>query len=454
MLQQLTPTQKDTIAYLCDEYKKHNAIAPEEWTQYDVKRGLRNPNGTGVLAGLTHICDVVGYELVDGERHECDGKLIYRGYNLNDIVEAGKREDRYIFEEVVWLLLFGKLPSVKELEMFRGLIAEMRDLPYGFAEDMIMKAPSPDVMNKMARSVLALYSYDESPEDQSFEHTMVQAVSLIACAPTIMVNAYQVKRRVFDHKSLYLHQTKPEFSTAQNILRTNRSDKRFSEDEARLLDLCMVLHADHGGGNNSAFANRVLTSSGTDTYSAISAAIGALKGPRHGGANIRVMRMMETMKKDLHDPKDDDEVTAYLEALLAKRVGDRSGLIYGIGHPVYTKSDPRERILKENARKLAYANDLGEDYELLCSIERLAPKLLKEKHGMRHVCANVDLFSGLVFKTMRIPVDIYTPLFAVARMAGWCAHLVEERFTGGRIIRPAYKYVGDSDLPYVPLEER
>jgi citrate synthase len=454
MLQQLTPTQKDTIAYLCDEYKKHNSIAPEEWTQYDVKRGLRNQNGTGVLAGLTHICDVVGYELVDGERCECDGKLIYRGYNLNDIVDAGKREDRYIFEEVVWLLLFGKLPSVKELEMFRGLIAEMRDLPFGFAEDMIMKAPSPDVMNKMARSVLALYSYDDSPEDQSFEHTMVQAVSLIACAPTIMVNAYQVKRRVFDHKSMYLHQTKPEFSTAQNILRTNRSDKRFTEDEARLLDICMVLHADHGGGNNSAFANRVLTSSGTDTYAAISAAIGALKGPRHGGANIRVMRMMETMKQSLRDPKDDDEVTAYLEALLEKKAGDRSGLIYGIGHPVYTKSDPRERILKENARNLAYANDLGEDYELLCSIERLAPKLLKEKHGMRHVCANVDLFSGLVFKTMRIPVDIYTPLFAVARMAGWCAHLVEERFTGGRIIRPAYKYVGDSDIPYVPLEER
>lgn len=452
-MRELTATQMDAIVYLCEEYKKHNAIDPNDWSEYDVKRGLRNPNGTGVLAGLTNICDVVGYKLEEGVRVPCDGKLIYRGIDLRDIVEAGKREQRYIFEEVVWLLLFGSLPTESDLEKFRAVMAALRDLPDGFAEDMIMKAPSPNVMNKISRSVLALYSYDDEAENQSFEHTMLQAIMLISCVPTIMVNAYQVKRRAFDKKSMYLHQTRPNFSTAQNILRTNRSNKAFEEDEARLLDLCLVLHADHGGGNNSAFATRVLTSSGTDTYAAISAAIGSLKGPRHGGANIKVMEMLDGIKDNVADYKDDDEIARYLARLLNKEVGDGSGLIYGIGHPVYTKTDPRELILKENARELAYKHGLGDDYELLCAVERLSPALLKEKRGLEHVCANVDLFSGLVFKTMNIPVDLYTPMFAVSRMSGWCAHLVEERFTGGRIIRPAYKYVG-ATAKYLPLKER
>lgn len=453
-MRELTSAQTDAIAYLCEEYKKHNVIAAADWERYDVKRGLRNQNGTGVLAGLTNICDVVGYELEDGVRKPCAGKLIYRGIDLCDIVEAGNREGRYIFEEVVWLLLFGSLPTARELEMFLAVMAELRDLPDGFAEDMIMKAPSPNVMNKIARSVLALYSYDDEAENQSFEYTMYQAIMLISCVPTIMVNAYQVKRRAFDKKSMYLHQTKPEFSTAQNILRTNRSNKKFEEDEAHLLDLCLVLHADHGGGNNSAFSTRVLTSSGTDTYAAISAALGSLKGPRHGGANIKVMQMLDGIKENIADYKDDDEISRYLARLLDREAGDGSGLIYGVGHPVYTQSDPRELILKENAKGLAYKHGLGDDYELLCAVERLAPALLKAKRGVEQACANVDLFSGLVFKTMNVPVDLYTPMFAVSRMAGWCAHLVEERFTNGRIIRPAYKYIGIPSAPYLPLNER
>ncbi|MEG0751733.1 MAG: citrate synthase [Oscillospiraceae bacterium] len=454
MLREMTAAQRESLVYLCDEYKKHNRIDPEDWSRYDVKRGLRNQNGTGVLAGLTNICDVVGYELVDGKRVSCDGKLIYRGIDVADIVEAGKREQRYIFEEVVWLLLFGTLPSASDLETFRTVMAAFRDLPDGFAEDMIMKAPSRNVMNKMARSVLALYSYDDEAENQSFEHVMLQTIKLISCVPTIMVNAYQVKRRVYDKKSMYLHQTKPEFSTAQNILRTNRSDKKFGEEEAKLLDLCLVLHADHGGGNNSAFTTRVLTSSGTDTYAAISGALGSLKGPRHGGANIKVMEMLEDIKEHVVDYNDDDEIASYLERMLDKATGDCSGLIYGIGHPVYTKSDPREIILKENARGLVIKNGLEDDYKLLCAVERLAPELLRSKRGVESACANVDLFSGLVFKTMNIPIDLYTPMFAVSRMAGWCAHLVEERLFGGRIIRPAYKYVGTPSAPYVPLSER
>ncbi|MDO4565818.1 MAG: citrate synthase [Oscillospiraceae bacterium] len=446
--------ERDALEYLCGEYKKHNKIDAEDWSKYDVKRGLRNSNGTGVLVGLTSICDVVGYEMENGERRACDGKLIYRGIDVKDIIEGGLRDGRYLFEEVSWLLLFGRLPDAMGLEQMKNLMSRFRELPEGFAEDMIMKAPSRNIMNKMARSVLALYSYDELAEDQSFENTMLQALMLISCLPTIMVYAYQVKRRTYDKKSMYIHHSKRELSTAQNILRTNRSNKRFEDAEARLLDLCLVLHADHGGGNNSAFTTRVLTSSATDTYSAIAAAIGSLKGPRHGGANIKVMEMLEDIKAHIKDWRDDEEIRAYLEKILAGEAGDGKGLIYGMGHPVYTKSDPRELILKESARSLALEHGLEADYNLLCAVERLAPEVLKEQRGVQFVCANVDLFSGLVFKTMEIPLDLYTPMFAVSRIAGWCAHLVEERLTGGRIIRPAYKYVGAQQRGYIPLEER
>lgn len=442
-----------TLAYLCQEYRKHNHINPDDWSKYDVKRGLRNANGTGVLAGLTSICDVVGYNLVDGQRQPCDGKLIYRGLDVETIVDAGRAEDRYIYEEVAWLLLFGSLPNREQLEVFRGALASYSTLPEGFAEDMIMKSPSPNVMNTMARAVLALYAYDDNAEDMSLENTLRQAIHLIACTPTIMAYAHQVKRRNFDKKSMYMHQTKEHFSVAQNILRINRPNKQFTPQEAMLLDLCLVLHADHGGGNNSAFSTRVITSSGTDTYGAISAALSSLKGPRHGGANIRVMQMLDDMKAHIRDYRDDAEVDAYLCRVLDKQAGDGSGLIYGIGHAVYTRSDPRAIILRKSAEAIARENDMMDDFTLLHAVERLAPGIVERKKGVRNSCANVDLFSGLVFRVMHIPPDLYTPLFAVSRMAGWCAHLVEERLFGNRIIRPAYKYLG-SERQYVPLKER
>ncbi|MEA4911202.1 MAG: citrate synthase [Oscillospiraceae bacterium] len=453
MLNTLTPELRDSFTYLCDEFRKYNYISADDWDKYEVKRGLRNANGTGVLAGLTSICDVVGYELVDNKRVPCDGKLIYRGIDVSDIINAGKAEDRYVFEEVVWLLLFGSLPTPGQMKLLRKVMADMRELPDGFAEDMIMKAPSPNVMNKMARSVLALYSYDQSAEDMSLENALFQAVKLSSCAPTIMVDAYQVKRRVYDKKSMYFHQSKPELSLAQNILRINRPDKKFTEPEARLLDMCLVLHADHGGGNNSTFTTRVVTSSGTDTYSAISAAIGSLKGPRHGGANIKVMEMLDFIKAGVRDYSDDEEISDFLGKILDRQAGDGSGLIFGIGHPVYTKSDPRATILRQNARELAEQTGLGDDYKLLNAVERLAPGVMLDKRGVANSCANVDLYSGLVYRTMKIPVDLYTPLFAVARMAGWCAHRVEEMMFGNRIIRPAYKYLG-VPREYTPFGER
>ena len=448
----LPENQRGTFQYLCDEFRKYNAIEPQDWTRYDVKRGLRNQNGTGVLAGLTSICDVVGYELADGQRVPCEGKLIYRGIDVADIVAAGKAEGRYIFEEVVWLLLFGSLPSKEQLQMFRELMAELRVLPKNFAEDMIIKWPSPNVMNKMGQAVLSMYTYDDAAEDMSLENALYQAIGLISFVPTIMVDAYQVKRWAYDNKSMYFHQSKPHLSTAQNILRTVRGSKTFTEDEAHLLDLCLALHADHGGGNNSTFTSRVVTSTGTDIYSAISAAIGSLKGPRHGGANLKVMEMLDDMKHNIRNVHDDAEITAYLKKLLSREAGDRSGLIYGIGHAVYTKSDPRACILRDEVKPLAFQKGLGDDFILLEAVERLAPALVREEKGMNS-CANVDLYSGLVYRTMGIPQDLFTPLFACARMAGWCAHRVEEMEFGKRIIRPAYKYLGE-ERPYQPLDER
>jgi len=442
---------KESLSYLCEEYQKYNFISPEDWGKYDVKRGLRNANGTGVLAGLTSICDVVGYDLIDGKRVPIDGKLIYRGIDVADIAEASKREDRYTYEEVAWLLLFGSLPTSEQIEMFRGVLAHLTELPDGFIENMLMKSPSPNVMNAMARSVLALYAYDEAAEDQSLSNTMLQAIRLIASVPTIMAAAYQVKCRFFDKKSMYIHHTKENLSIAQNILRINRPNKRFSEEEAMLLDLCLVLHADHGGGNNSAFATRVVTSSATDTYGAIGAALSSLKGPRHGGANIKVMEMLDEMKAIVRDCDDDDEIQAFLQGVVEKKHGD--GLIYGIGHAVYTKTDPRSDLLRDSAASLAVESGLQDDFKLLNAIERLAPPLVQKAKNTPFVCANVDLYSGLVFRILNLPPELFTPMFAVSRMAGWCSHLVEERLFGNRIIRPAYKYIG-IERQYVPLKER
>lgn len=441
-----------SAVYLCEEYLKNNFIDPETCERLGVKRGLRNPNGTGVLAGLTNVCDVVGYDLVDGKPVPAPGRLIYRGIDVSNIVEAAYKEDRFVFEEVIWLLLFGSLPGMDDLERFRSILEENRALPDNFAEDMIMKAPSPNIMNKMARSVLALYSYDEDPEDMSLANILAQSIGLIASLPTIMVNAYQIKRRVYDRKSMYLHLPIPGQSTAEHILSTYRADQKFTKEEARLLDLCLVLHADHGGGNNSTFACRVLSSSGTDTYSAIAAAIGSLKGPKHGGANHKVMQMLDHMKEEIHDYYDEEEVAEYLRKLLRKEAGDRSGLIYGMGHAVYTKSDPRAVILRSHAGGLAHAKGFDDEFHLLCAVERLGPAILEEVKG-KAVCANVDLFSGLIYRMLGISDDLFTPLFAISRIPGWCAHRVEEVVFANRIIRPAYKYLG-KEQKYIPLKER
>ncbi|MEF9975811.1 MAG: citrate synthase [Oscillospiraceae bacterium] len=439
--------------YLCEEYKKNNFIDAEISEKLGVRRGLRNPDGTGVLAGLTNVCDVVGYRMENGQRVPAPGKLIYRGIDVEDIVNAAYDEDRFVFEEVIWLLLFGSLPSGGELEAFKKLIEERRELPANFAEDMIIKAPSPNIMNKLGRSVLALYSYDDDPEDLSLPNILRQSINLIAGLPTIMVNAYQIKKRAYDKQSMYLHLPIPGQCTAEHILATYRADQKFTKEEAKLLDLCLVLHADHGGGNNSTFACRVLSSSGTDTYSAISAAIGSLKGPKHGGANLKVMEMLDYIKAGVKDHSDEDEVREFLRRILRKQEGDKSGLIYGMGHAVYTLSDPRAVILRSKAEHLAIEKGYEDDFRLLCMVEKYGPEVFAQEKGNKEVCANVDLFSGLIYKMLGISPDLYTPLFAISRIPGWCAHRVEEVLFAGRIMRPAYKYLGVTQK-YSPLEAR
>lgn len=448
---------RSDIKILCEEFNKYNKINPENYTKYDVKRGLRNADGTGVIAGLTQICNVHGYILDEGEKTGVEGELFYRGINVKDLVNGCIAENRHGFEEVVWLLLFGKLPNKNQLSMLNNMIAECRELPMGFSEDMIIKAPSPNVMNKMARSVLALYSYDDNTDDTSIENLIRQSIELISRLPTIMVHAYQVKKRFYDNQSMVFHPINAEHSTAQHILASLRDDRSFTEEEARLLDICLMLHAEHGGGNNSTFACRVLSSSGTDTYSAIAAGIGSLKGPKHGGANIKTMEMLGHMMRDIKHWDNDSEVEDYIHKLLNKEAGDRSGLVYGMGHAVYTKSDPRAVIIKQNAMKLAKERGYDDEFMLLDAVERIAPRVIAESKGSNvnpnDICANVDLYSGMVYKMIDIPIDVYTPLFAVARMAGWCAHRVEEIMTGNKIIRPAYKAVV-KNVPYVPMDER
>ncbi|MEG1447154.1 MAG: citrate synthase [Ruthenibacterium sp.] len=442
-----------SIASLCEEYLKNNFIDPEISGKLGVKRGLRNPDGTGVLAGLTNVCDVVGYEMVDGVRVPCDGKLIYRGIDVKEIVEAAYAENRFVFEEVIWLLLFGSLPSKKQLAGFREILDSYRELPKDFVEDMILKAPSPNIMNKMSRAVLALYSYDENPEDLSLANVLRQSIGLIAGLPTIMVSAYQIKRRVYDRQSMYWHLPIAGQSTAEHILSTYRADQKFTPEEAKLLDICLVLHADHGGGNNSTFSCRVLSSTGTDTYAAIGAAIGSLKGPKHGGANLKVMEMLNFMKADIKNHRDDDEIHDYLCKILRKEAGDKSGLIYGMGHAVYTQSDPRAIILRGAAEKLAIEKGFADEFYLLCAVQKLGPVAMREVKGSKDVCANVDLFSGLVYQMLGISPDLFTPLFAISRIPGWCAHRVEEVEFANRIMRPAYKYLGKPQH-YKPLGDR
>lgn len=443
------------LKVLCDAYRKNNFIDPEISEKLGVKRGLRNADGTGVLAGLTNICDVIGYQRDENNNIiPIDGKLIYRGIDLNDIVNEAITQDRFLFEEVAWLLLFGSLPNKETLDNFRRILETHRELPDGFAETQIMAAPSPNLMNKMARSVLAMYSYDEEAENTSLENVIKQSINLIAEMPSMMVYAYQTKKHAYDHESLYFHYPKPGLSTAENILAMYRLDQNYTREEARLLDLCMVVHADHGGGNNSAFTTRVLSSTGTDTYSAIASAILSLKGPKHGGANLMVMKQLDEILANVKDVHSDEEMKNYLTKIINKEAGDHSGLIYGIGHAVYTKSDPRAQILKKHSKDLAYEKGMQREYDCLCQIEKLAPVVFKELKGStKNVCANVDLFSGLVYRILGISEELFTPIFAISRVAGWCAHRMEEVEFANRIIRPAYKYVGD-EKQYISLDKR
>ena len=446
----LDPT---TMRTLCEEYIANNYIDPETSERLGVKRGLRNPDGTGVLAGLTNVCDVVGYKK-DQEGHviPTPGKLIYRGVNINEIVDEAYRNDRFVFEEVIWLLLFGSLPTREQLDDFCEILAESRALPDGFMDTM--NAPSPNIMNKLQRCVLGLYSYDDRAEDLSLENILNQSINLIASMPTMMVNAYQMKRRYYDKQSMFFHLPKPGQSTAEHILSTYRPDQKFTHEEAKLLDMCLLVHADHGGGNCSTFTTRVLSSSGTDTYSAIAAGIGALKGPKHGGANIKVVRMFDDMKANLKDWTDEEEISRYLTALLHKEAFDHAGLIYGMGHAVYSLSDPRAQIFRGFVKRLSAEKGYEKEFALYTAVERLAPQIIAaERKIYKGVSPNVDFFSGFAYSMLGLPVELYTPIFAIARIAGWSAHRLEEVAGGGKIMRPAYKNVGEHKI-YVPMDER
>jgi citrate synthase len=450
-------SNKDEIAILkrLEKLAVHNdPINPDLYKKYDVKRGLRNANGTGVLVGLTRIGDVVGYELKDGEKIAIPGRLIYRGYNVEDLIKDAEQNKQFGFEQCAYLLLFGELPTKEKLERFTSYLGECRILPENFTEDMIMKAPSKDIMNKMARGVLASYSYDDDPENKSVGNVIKQCIQLIARFSTLAAYGYQAKRRYYDNKSMFIHNPKADLSTAESFLRLIRADKSYSRLEAETLDLALILHAEHGGGNNSSLTVHVVSSADTDTYSAIAAAVGSLKGSRHGGANIRVVEMMDELKANVKDWSSEKEVSDYLYKIARKDAYDKSGLIYGMGHAIYTISDPREILLKAKAKELAKEKGCMEEFELYNMIERLAPSIIQDVHNSdKKVCANVDFYSGFVYTMLNIPRELFTPIFAISRIAGWSAHRIEEIVSGGRIYRPAYKNVSP-ERDFVPLANR
>ena len=426
----------------------------ELYRKYEVKRGLRDISGQGVLTGLTEISEIVSYTMVDRDMIPCEGKLYYRGYDIEDIVRGFEKDDRFGFEETVYLLLFGSLPNRAELKEFKKMLGEYRSLPTSFVRDIIMKAPSGDMMNTLARSVLTLYSYDEAADDTSVENVLRQCLQLIALIPVLSVYGYQAYSHYHDGNSLFIHVPDKRLSTAENILHLLRPDSQYTRLEAKILDLALVLHAEHGGGNNSTFTTHVVTSSGTDTYSAIAAALGSLKGPRHGGANIKVIRMFEDMKEQVSDWTDEAEVTSYLTALLHKEAFDRAGLIYGMGHAVYSISDPRAKIFKMFVKSLSEEKGLQKEYALYEMVERLAPEVIaKERKIYKGVSANVDFYSGFVYHMLGLPLELYTPIFAMARIAGWSAHRLEEIVNDGKIIRPAYKSVAQH-RNYTPMKKR
>lgn len=423
------------------------------YEEYDVKRGLREPDGKGVLTGLTEISDVVAFKMVDGKKVPQQGELFYQGYNTMDL-KNGFASRKFNFEEVIYLLLFGALPNQQQLQSFIEILSQYRELPNKFVRDVIMKAPSMDVMNALQRSVLTLYSYDENPDDISIPNVLKQSLSLIAAFPLISVYAYHAYQHYHNDKSLVIRYPDPKLSTAENILRILREDAQYTELEARVLDIALVIHAEHGGGNNSSFTTHVVSSTGTDTYSAISASLGSLKGPKHGGANLKVENMFADIKANVHDWGSDEEVREYLTKIINKEAFDGSGLIYGMGHAVYTLSDPRAVILKEYAKSLSIEKGREEEFGLYERVERMASELLTSRKSLhKPICCNVDFYSGFVYSMLGIPKQMFTPIFAISRIAGWSAHRIEELVNAGKIIRPAYKYVGHH-REYIALEER
>ncbi len=439
------------LSKLCEDTA---TIQPELYTEFDVKRGLRDLNGKGVLVGLTQISDVCATKLENGKPVPTDGNLYYRGYNVKDIVKGIEEKNHFGFEESTYLLLFGKLPTKQELDTFTSLLGEYRTLPTSFVRDIIMKAPSNDMMNTLARSVLTLYSYDEKADDISIPNVLRQCLQLISLFPLLSVYGYQAYKHYHDGASLFIHQPKSEYSTSENILHILRPDSRFSALEAKLLDIALILHMEHGGGNNSTFTTHLVSSSATDTYSVIAASLGSLKGPKHGGANIKVVQMFEDMKGNLKDWTNEDEVSKYLRALLNKEAFDRAGLIYGMGHAVYSLSDPRAIIFQSFVERLSREKGKEKEFALYSLVEKLAPKVIAEERKIyKGVSPNVDFYSGFAYSMLNLPLELYTPIFAIARIAGWSAHRLEELSYNGKIMRPAYKYV-DEHKEYIPLSKR
>lgn len=441
----------DKLANLAE---KNSLIDPELYDLYKVKRGLRNSNGTGVLVGLTKVGSVVGYDLIDDKKVAREGKLYYRGIDVESIVKGFQDDKRMGFEETSYLLLFGELPNKQELLEFNELLAQMRCLPKHFTENMILKIPSSNIMNKLQRSVLVLYSHDENPEDLSINNVLSQSLNLIAKFPTIISYGYQAKSHYFYDNSLFIHSPRKDLSTAENILHMIRPDSSYTKTEAEILDLSLVLHAEHGGGNNSAFATHVVSSSGTDTYSAISTAVGSLKGPKHGGANLKVQEMIDSIKKNVPNWTNKTDLTDYLVKILKKDAFDKTGLIYGMGHAVYTLSDPRAVLLKNKAKELAKEKNRLDEYELYTNIEEISKEIYRRLKGKDAVIsANVDMYSGFVYELLNIPKDLYTALFATSRISGWCAHRIEQIISDKKIMRPAYKSI-DENIEYINIASR
>lgn len=447
---EITPEIKK-LDKICEN---NSRIDPKFYSKYKVFRGLRDLEGKGVLTGLTEISEVYAKKELDGKLIPCHGQLFYRGINIEDLVKGFIKEDRFGFEETAYLLLLGELPNKEQLEEFSEILASYRSLPTSFVRDIIMKAPSFDMMNTLARSVLTLYSYDENPNDISISNVLRQSLQLISIFPLLSVYGYQAYNHYHNEESLIIHTPNTTLSTAENILYMLRPDSKYSKLEARILDLALVLHAEHGGGNNSSFTTHVVSSSGTDTYSVIAAALGSLKGPKHGGANIKVMQMFKDMKENVHDWEDEEEIAMYLNALLNKEAFDKSGLIYGIGHAIYSVSDPRAKVFKAFVKKLSEEKGLTKEYNLYETVERLAPKVIaKNRKTYKGVSANIDFYSGFVYSMLGLPEELYTPIFAMARIVGWSAHRIEELINADKIIRPAYMNVLER-RPYVEIDKR